>query len=75
MYAGNMPDSVRDLIARKLKPDGKLIILACKQAAVESAANMKDLAKKIGHTVVANTGPVNNGNFGKGDWVEFPAPK
>ncbi|MDB5384803.1 MAG: hypothetical protein JWM11_449, partial [Planctomycetaceae bacterium] len=67
----NMPNSVRDLLNRKLAPDGKLINLGCSQGGC--ANGMTDLATKIGHPTVGNTGSVSYGNYGEGNWVEFPA--
>jgi hypothetical protein len=73
MYAGNMPDSERDLIKQKLKPDGRLIILGCSQG--RYATGMRNMATKIGRPVIGNTGLIGSGNMGDGKWVEFPGKK
>jgi hypothetical protein len=73
MDASNLPANVAALIAKKLAPDGKFVILGCAQAAPERAQGMKDLARAIKHTVVGNTGDV-SGAKGKGTWKSFSQP-
>jgi hypothetical protein len=73
MDASNLPANVAALIAKKLAPDGKMVILGCEQACPDCAQGMKDLAKAIKHTVVGNTGNV-SGTKGKGTWKSFSQP-
>ena len=72
MDASTLPDRIADLIHQKLVPGGRLVILGCDQA---TRPGMQDLADKTGVPVVGNTGTVDSGSNGQGDWVRFnPRP-
>ncbi|MCL6546736.1 MAG: hypothetical protein K6T61_16060 [Bryobacteraceae bacterium] len=72
MDASTLDQATADLIRQKLAPGGYVVILGCDQG---TRPGMQDLANEIGVPVIGNTGTVDSGTNGHGDWVRFnPQP-
>lgn len=61
-----------DKLKALLKPGAPVILFACRQG---NSIGSQTLADKLGHPVIGNTGDVNQGNSGEGDWVRFNPTK
>ena len=71
---GDVPDSTVAIIRKRLKKDAPLILLTCEPAAY-NPEGLQKLANRLQRPVIANTGKVDSGNHGKGNWVIFkPEP-
>jgi len=73
LHLSNLPLSTEREIRQKLSTKGRLVISVCRGGRYRDG--MQAWADKIGKPVVANTGDVSKGNFGKGNWILFEPSK
>jgi hypothetical protein len=73
LNSGSLTAAEAAAIAGGLAPGAPIIILGCEQA--DHGAEMQALATATGHPVIGNTGLINSGNNGTGNWFQWnPKP-